>query len=142
MEKSKQVLTEILRTMQAEQLSLRSASRNAVGIELKNALAKQLQEYRSIEQEGCAIASARGWNIERVHALPNMLSGRLSKFALAYPKSDSKIAGMMIKSSTDGMIKTLNLQHHGRIKDARIANLTQKLLDCEMSGIQQMQGYV
>lgn len=142
MENGKQVLTEILRTTQAEQLSIRSASRNAVGIELKYALAKQLQEYRSIEQEAYAIANARGWNIGSVVAFHNTLSDGLSKFGLIYRKSDPKIAGMLIKGITNGMIKTLKLQHHDPTKDARIANLTQKLLDCEMSGIRQMQGYV
>lgn len=143
MKDSKEMLSSVLKTTQMGQVGIRAVLNYAVRPGLKNELMSQLREYDAIEQEAHAIASARGWDPRELDPSAKVMAKLYSRANLSIGCADSKIAAMMIQGNTRGMIKTIKNQHHSTNKqDARIAQLTQKLLDCERTNIRQMQGYL
>lgn len=142
MKDNKELLSSILKTTQMGQVGIRTVLDHAVRPGLKQALQSQLREYDSIEQEAHAIAAARGWELEELDPMAKTMSKIYAGTNLSFGSVDSKIAAMMIQGNTRGMIKGLKNQHHSRNTDTRIAQLCQKLLDCENANIRQMQGYL
>ena len=55
---------------------------------------------------------------------------------------DTRIAGMMIRGNTRGMIKGLKDLHQYTGKDTDLRILSRKLLDCEEANIRQMQQFL
>jgi len=66
----------------------------------------------------------------------------MTKMKLGSGPVDSKVADMMIKGNTKGMVKGLKNTHKLRNPDQQINALSQKLLDSERANIRQMQGFV
>ncbi len=124
------------------QIGIRSVMDYAAQDDFKKALRSQLKEYDEIEQEAHAIAAARGWDIEELDPAIKFMSKAYARTNLKFSGSDSKIAGMMIQGNTRGMIKGTKNQHHSCRQDPRVAQLSQKLIDCETQNIHQMRGYL
>ena len=142
MKSNKEILSSILKTTQMGQIGIRSVMDFAGKDEFKKALKSQLREYDQIEQEAHAIASARGWDITELDPAIKFMSKAYARTHLRISGSDSKIAAMMIQGNTRGMIKSTKNQHHSARQDPRVAQLSQKLIDCETQNIKQMQGYL
>ena len=142
MKTSKEILDSILKTTQMGQVGIRAVNNYAEKQTLKNALKDQLQEYDAIEREANAIANSRGWDLKNLDPMSKSMSKMYARMNLSFGKVDSKIAAMMIQGNTRGIIKGIKNLHHGENVDARVATLSQKLLDCESANIKQMQGYL
>lgn len=142
MKTSKEILDSILKTTQMGQVGIRAVNNYAEKQTLKNALKDQLQEYDAIEREANAIANSRGWDLKNLDPMSKSMSKMYARMNLSFGKVDSKIAAMMIQGNTRGLIKGIKNLHHGENIDARVATLSQKLLDCESANIKQMQGYL
>ena len=142
MKTSKEILDSILKTTQMGQVGIRAVNNYAEKQTLKNALKDQLQEYDAIEREANAIANSRGWDLKNLDPMSKSMSKMYARMNLSFGKADSKIAAMMIQGNTRGLIKGIKNLHHGENVDARVATLSQKLLDCESANIKQMQGYL
>ena len=70
------------------------------------------------------------------------MTDQMTKMRLSFGNKESKIAAMMIRGNTSGIIKgyrNLN-QLNGPYED--VVNLSHKLLDTEESNVQQMQKYL
>lgn len=142
MNESKKMLDSIVSTVQMGQIGIRSVLDTAVRTDLKDALRSQLREYDTVETQAHAIAATRGWELKEVNPTARGMANVMSRMRLLYGSPDSKIAAMMIQGNTRGMIIGLKDQHRYHHAEADIRSLSQKLLDCERTNIQQMQGYL
>lgn len=124
------------------QIGIRCVLKSPLQAGLRAALKSQLQEYDSIEQEAHSIAARRGWEIEELNPAIKGMSLLMTRSMLSFGNANSKAAAMMINGNTRGMIKSLKNMHQYNYSDETIANLSQKLLDCEIANIRQMQGFV
>lgn len=143
MKNNMELLSSVLKTTQMGQTGIRCVMNYAIRADLKDELKSQLREYDAIEQEAHAIANLRGWELRELDTTAKAMAKACAKANLVGSRKDSKIAAMMINGNTRGMIKTIKNQHHSTHKhDAKIDQLTQKLLDCERANIRSMQGYL
>ena len=111
MSESKQLLDSIISTVQMGQIGIRSVMDRAVRTDFKKALKSQLAEYDTVETEAHAIASARGWELKEVNPAIRSMSEAMARMRLSFGGNDSKIAAMMIRGNTRGMIIGLKDQH-------------------------------
>lgn len=142
MKGSKDLLSSILKTTQMGQIGIRCIMNAPIHEGLHSALQSQLNEYDSIEREAHALAQARGWELEELDPAVKGMANLMVRTQLAFCRTDSKAAAMMIYGNTRGMIKGLKNLHQFNHSDARVSLLTQKLIDHESSNIRQMQGYL
>ena len=142
MKGSKDLLSSILKTTQMGQIGIRCVLNTPLQAGLRTALKSQLEEYDSIEQEAHALAAKRGWELEELNPAIKFMSGAMTKSMLSFGNANSKAAAMTINGNTKGMIKSLKNLHQFNHSDERVSALAQKLLDCEIENIRQMQGFV
>ena len=142
MKNSKEVLTSVLKTVQKGQVNIRSVLDLSMRPGLHNALESQLREYDAIETETHSIASQRGWDLPDMDPAVRFFSDRIMRMKLNHGNCDSKIADIIIRSNTDGMILGLKNLHQFPRQDQQINIICQKLLDCETANIRQMQNYL
>lgn len=142
MQNKKEVLTSILKTAQMGQVGIRAVIKYAIRPDLKLALESQLKEYDTIESEAYSIANSRGWELKELDSIAKVMAKGYARTRLGFDYNDSKIAQMMIRGSTNGMLKSLISKHHTIKDDEKIKHLLQKTLDCQQANIKQMQGYV
>lgn len=137
-----QMLASILKTTQTGQISIQKVLDISMRPGLRKALQSQLQEFDSIELEAHALASQRGWELHEIQPVNRLMTGILTHMKLSRGNSDSKIAGMMIKNNTRGMILGLKNLHQYQQQDSQVSALSQRLLDCETANIRQMQSFL
>ena len=142
MKGSKDVLFSIIKTAQMGQTGIRSVLKAPLRVSMKDALQKQLREYDAIEREALELAAVRGWSAEQLDPAVKAMSNMMTKMKLATGDPTSKAAAMMIRSNTRGIIKGYKNLNQFPPSDQRIITLSQKLLDCEKAGCQQMQGFL
>ena len=142
MKDSKEVLSSILKTTQMGQIGIRSVQDAALRPEMKQALSDQLKEYDAIETQAHNLADERGWQVEELDPGVRKMAEMMTRARLRGRNKDSKIAAMMMKGNTRGIIKGLKNIHRYHGKDPRIMALSQKLLDCESENIKQMERFL
>ena len=142
MKDSKEVLSSILKTTQMGQIGIRSVQDAALRPEMKQALSDQLKEYDAIETQAHAVAEERGWQVEELDPGVRKMAEMMARARLQGRNKDSKIAAMMMKGNTRGIIKGLKNAHRYHGRDARITALSQKLIDCENENIKQMEDFL
>lgn len=142
MKGSKDLLSSVLKTTQMGQVGIHYVLKTPLNASLRKELRSQLQEYDAIEQEAQTIASNRGWILEELDPTVKFMAGMTARAKLRIGNPDSKAAAMMIQGNTRGMIKSLKNMHHFCGNDEKVCRLSQKLLDCEVNNIRQMQGFL
>ena len=142
MKNSKEILSSLLKTTQMGQVGIRSVLDTSMRPGLRKALESQLHEYDSIETEAHSIATQRGWEVPELDPAVRFMSDMSVRMRLNGKNTDSKIADMMIKGNTKGMVKGLKNWHQFAGQDEQLGILSQKLLDCETANIRQMQGFL
>jgi len=142
MKGSKDVLSSIIKTTQMGQVGIRSVLNAPLSANMKEALRCQLREYDNIEREALALASSRGWTLKQLDPAVKAMTNMMTKMQLSFGNTTSKAAAMMIQGNTRGIIKGYKNQNQYPVSDQRILILSQKLLDCEKAGCQQMQGFL
>ena len=142
MKRSQQFLSQMLKTIQIGQVEIRSVLDTSLGSSLRSALENQLSEYDSIETEAYTIALQRGWELPELDPGKRFLKDRFTRMKLNGRNTDSRIADILIRGNTKGMIQGLKNLHQFEPQDHQIRILSQKLLDCETAHIRQMQNYL
>ena len=142
MKNSKESLSSVLKTAQMGQVGIRSLLDTTMQPALRSALESQLREYDAIETEAHAIASQRGWELRELDPAVRFLSDRMTRMKLVGSNRDSRIADMMIQGNTRGLIQGIRGLHQYPSRDDRVSGISQKLLDCEMANIRQMQQFL
>ena len=124
------------------QVEIRSVLDTALGSSLRNTLEAHLKEYDSMESEAYSIALQRGWELPELDPGKRFLKDRITRMKINGRNTDSRIADMLIRGNTDGMIRGLKNLHQLESQDHQIRILSQKLLDCETAHIRQMQVFL
>lgn len=136
MNSNQELLLQVARAVQAGQADIHWAMGKAVRTELKDTLRSQFAQLESIRRDIWEIASARGWDIGSDRAKRRM------DFGFYCQDRDSKIAEKLIRSNTQGMIRSLKALHRYPGNDQRLCILSQRLLDCQRANIIKLQGFV
>lgn len=139
---NKQLLDSINSTVQMGQIGIRSVLDTSVSTPLRNALRSQLREYDLLETQAHQIASTRGWELHDVNPAVRKMADLMTRTRLSYWNTETKIAAMMIRGNTRGMIIGYKDLHKCSRPDSQILDISQKLLDCEAENIRQMQGFL
>lgn len=139
---SKKLLSSVLKTTQMGQVGIRSVLDTKFDTELRSAMVSQLKEYDTIEQEALDIAGNRHWILPEINPSIRFMTDRMTKMELSFGNVDSKIASMMIRGNTSGMIKGHKNLHQLSQQDDRVRTLAKKLLDTENANISQMKQFL
>lgn len=142
MRNDQQMLSFILKTTQAGQISIQKILDTSMRPALRKALQSQLREYDAIESEAYALATQRGWELREIQPGKKMATGIMTQIKLRHKNSDSQIADLMIMDNTQGMIQGLKNLHQYQQQDSQVSALSQRLLDCETASIRQMQSFL
>ena len=142
MKPNQQCLFALLKTVQLGQVQIRSVLDTSMRSSLRNTLESQLQEYNSMETEAYTIALQRGWELPELDPGRKFLKDRVTRLQLNSSQTDSRIADLLIRENTKGMIRGFRNLHQAEGLDHQLRILSQKLLDCETAHIQQMQGFL
>lgn len=132
----------MLKTIQISQVEIRSVLDTPMPSSLRSTLETQLKEYDAMETEAYTIALQRGWELPEVDPGRRFLKDRITRMKLNVRNPDSRIADLLIRGNTDGMIRGLKNLHQLQIQDRQVRILSQKLLDCETAHIRQMQQFL
>ena len=132
----------MLKTIQISQVEIRSVLDTPMPSSLRSTLETQLKEYDAMETEAYTIALQRGWELPEVDPGRRFLKDRITRMKLNVRNTDSRIADLLIRGNTDGMIRGLKNLHQLQTQDRQIRILSQKLLDCETAHIWQMQQFL
>ena len=114
----------------------------AVVSEVEVEMAVMHSVYDSIETQARDIASQRGWELDEVDPAIRAMANMTTRMRVPKKYPDSKIADMMIRGNTTGMIKSLKNLHRFNQQDPQVSAISQKLLDCETANIKQMQAFL
>lgn len=142
MKDSKEMLSSVLKTTQMGQIGIRSVLDSDMNHDLRQAIESQLREYDSIESEAHAIAANRSWVLPELNPSIRFMTDRMTKMKLSFGDVDSKIAAMMIRGNTSGVIKSLKNLHRLTEKDDAVCSLTNKLLETESNNVHQMKQFL
>ena len=132
----------MLKTIQISQVEIRSVLDTPMPSSLRSTLETQLKEYDAMETEAYTIALQRGWELPEVDPGRRFLKDRITRMKLNVRNPDTRIADLLIRGNTDGMIRGLKNLHQLQIQDRQVRILSQKLLDCETAHIRQMQQFL
>ena len=139
---SKEILSSVLKTTQMGQIGIRSALEAEMKPELRQAMEAQLQEYDAIETQAHSIAAERNWVLPELNPSIRFMTDRMTKMKLSYGEVNSKIAEMMIRGNTSGVIKGLKNLHQMEQQDDSVSALSLKLLDTESANVDQMKTFL
>lgn len=139
---SKEILSSVLKTTQMGQIGIRSALEAEMKPKLRQAMEAQLQEYDAIESQAHSIAAERNWVLQELNPSIRFMTDRMTKMKLSYGEVNSKIAEMMIRGNTSGVIKGLKNLHQMEQQDDSVSALSLKLLDTESANVDQMKQFL
>ena len=139
---SKEILSSVLKTTQMGQIGIRSALEAEMKPELRQAMEAQLQEYDAIETQAHSIAAERNWVLPELNPSIRFMTDQMTKMKLSYGEVNSKIAEMMIRGNTSGVIKGLKNLHQMEQQDDSVSALSLKLLDTESANVDQMKQFL
>lgn len=142
MKTNKEVLSSILKTTQMGQLGIRSVLEMEMKPELRQAMESQLREYDAIETQAHSIANQRNWELEELNPAIRFMTDRMTRMKLSYGEVDSKIAAMMIRGNTSGVIKGFKNLHRMAQCDDDVRSLSTKLLETESANVNQMKQFL
>ena len=139
---SKKLLDSINSTVQMGQIGIRSVLDTSISTPLRDALRSQLREYDTLETQAHEIAASHGWELHDVNPAIRKMADATTKFRLSHGNVETKIAAMMIRGNTRGMIIGYKDLHKSTGADSQVLSISQRLLDCEAENIRQMQGFL
>ena len=142
MKSSEEVLSSVLKTTQMGQIGIRSVLESEMKPELRQAMESQLREYDAIESQAHSIAAERNWVLPELNPSIRFMTDRMTKMKLSYGEVNSKIAEMMIRGNTSGVIKGLKNLHQMAQQDDSVSALSLKLLDTESANVDQMKKFL
>ena len=142
MKSNKEVLSSLLKTTQMGQIGIRSVLEAEMKPELRRAMESQLREYDAIESQAHSIAAERNWVLPELNPSVRFMTDRMTKMKLSYGEVNSKIAEMMIRGNTSGVIKGLKNLHQMEQQDDSVSALSLKLLDTESANVDQMKQFL
>lgn len=142
MKNSKEILSSIMKTTQMGQIGIRSVLKTKMSPSLRDALESQLEEYDSIEKDAHAIAAKNQWTLPEINPSVRIMTDSMTRMRLSLGRRESKIAVMMIRGNTAGIIKGVKNHHHAVNPNHEIMQLSTQLINTEEANIRQMKSFL
>ncbi|MBE7007391.1 MAG: hypothetical protein E7424_09675 [Ruminococcaceae bacterium] len=142
MNQDTQMLQQICKSTQMGQSGIRAVFTGAREPAMKQALASQLREYDAIHHQADRLLRDRGESAQRIPGLVLAASRMGAQMRLARDGSSSKIAEMMIEGNTKGMVKSMRQNRALHALDPKVSNLSNRLLQTELTNIEQMKPFL
>lgn len=137
-----ELLRHVYQTAEMGQDGIRSVRNYAKDPALVQALNRQLGEYQQIQASAGGMLRARGIEPEGVGALAKLSAEAMSAMKTMVDHSATKIAELMIQGSTMGVTKSLRTIRDCELKDPRVRDLADKLLETEQTNIEEMKQFL
>lgn len=142
MKTSKDVIGSIVKTAQMGQTGLGHVLEKPISPGLRQSLRNQSAVYDRLERDAMDLCARREWQVRELGQFSKAMSKTSAALRLKGKNLDSKIAAMVIKGNTTGMIKGLKNLHGLSNADSAVTGLAQRLLDAEAESIRQMQSFL
>ena len=137
-----QLLNHIYQTAEMGQDGIQSVLKYADEPKLCSALNAQMTEYRKLQDSAEKMLRQRNREPEGISAMAKMGSEMMSAMKTMTDHSATKIAEMMIQGSTMGVTKSIRTIRDCELKDERVRDLADKLLQTEQANIEQMKKFL
>lgn len=137
-----QMLQGICKSTEMGQSGIRSVMKSAKDPAMQRALASQLREYDAIHHQADRLLRDRGESAQRIPGMALTFSRMSAGMKMAMDSSSSAIAGMMIQGNTKGMVKSMRQNRALTILDPKVSGLNNRLLQTELSNIEQMKSFL
>ena len=142
MNQDTQLLQGICKSTEMGQSGIRSVMKAAKDPAMQRALASQLREYDAIHHQADRLLRDRGEAVRRIPGPVLTFSKMSAGMKMAMDSSSSAIAGMMIEGNTKGMVKSMRQNRTMRALDPKVSSLSNRLLQTELSNIEQMKAFL
>lgn len=109
---------------------------------LSQALRRQMEEYKQIQDSSAHMLRERGQEPAGISPVVKASSQVMTAMKTMADHSATKIAEMMIQGNTMGVTKSLRVIHDYSMKDERVSDLANKLLETEQNNIEQMKPFL
>lgn len=137
-----QLLNHIYQTAEMGQDGIRSVLKYADEPKLVAALNSQMAEYEKLQNAAGSMLHQRGEPPKGVGLMAKMSSEAMSAMKTMADHSATNIAAMMIQGNTMGVTKSIRTMRDCELKDERVRDLANKLLNTERSNIEQMKRFL
>ena len=142
MKDSKVLLTSLLKTAQMGQTGIRSVLDLGLGADFREVLEVQLREYDAIETEAQTLACQRGWELAELDPAVRFFTDKITRARIIGKDIQPKVAELIIRDNTQGMIKQLQNIHQYTGHDGSVRILSRRLLDCQEANIRQVRAFL
>lgn len=142
MNQDTQMLQQICKSTQMGQSGIRGVMKGATDPAMKQALASQLREYDAIHHMADRLLKDRGQSAKQIPAMVLSASRMSAQMKMARDPSDSAIAEMMIQGNTKGMVKSMRQNRAMHVLDPKVSSLSNRLLQTELTNIEQMKPFL
>ena len=137
-----QMLQGICKSTEMGQSGIRSVMKSAKDPAMQRALASQLREYDAIHHQADRLLQGRGESAKRIPGMAIAFSRMSAGMKMARDSSSSAIAEMMIQGNTKGMVKSMRQNRALHALDPKVSGLNNRLLQTELSNIEQMKAFL
>ena len=137
-----QLLNHIYQTAEMGCDGIQSVLQYASEPRLSEALNRQYQEYRKLQNSAGAMLHQRGKEPKGIGTMAKMGSEAVSAMKTMMDHSAAKIAEMMIQGSTMGVTKSLRTIRDCPKADGKVLDLAEKLLKTEQANIEEMKEFL
>lgn len=101
-----------------------------------------MNDLYSIETEAYVIASQWGWELTELDPAKQYMIKQIIRLKIRQKDSDIKIASIMMQQYTAGIRNVVKNMYCISVERNQIWVLMQRLLDCEITGIQQLHNFI
>lgn len=137
-----QLLNHIYQTAEMGQDGIQSVLKYANEPKLCSALNAQMTEYRKLQDSASQMLKERNREPAGINPMAKMGSEMMSAMKTMTDHSATKIAEMMIQGSTMGVTKSIRTIRDCDLKDERVKDLADKLLQTEQANIEEMKKFL
>ena len=142
MNQDTKLLQSICKSTEMGQSGIRAVMKAARDPAMQRALSSQLREYDAIHHQADRLLHDRNETARRIPGLALSFSRLSAGMKMARDSSSSAIAAMMIQGNTKGMVKSMRENRTLRALDPKVSSLSNRLLQTELSNIEQMKSFL
>lgn len=142
MDQDKQVLRRICKATELGQSGIRAVMKSAQEPAMRQALGAQLREYDAIHRQADKLLADRGESAPRIPKLVQKVTAVGRHVNTRRYGSSSAIAEMMIEGNTKGMVKSIRENRAYHALDPKVSGLGNRLLQTELTNIEQMKPFL
>ena len=137
-----ELLNHVYQSAEMGREGIQSVLKYAEDPKLSQALRRQMEEYKQIQDSSAHMLRERGEEPEGISPMVKASSQVMTAMKTMADHSATKIAEMMIQGNTMGVTKSLRVIHDYSMKDERVSDLANKLLETEQNNIEQMKPFL